>query len=114
MKGKVSFYERMTRPKTVLDVYLDPTIELPDYEDYVDNGVLMRKSVAKVYDPRVERANINAKDLSLANLIKLGATSGLKECYVHPSKLASSEGLTVGLANYVDMISMSNPEMIEK
>lgn len=113
MKGKASFFERMNRSKTVLDVHLDPTIEMPDYEDYVDNGVLTRKSVAKVFDPRKEYASLNAKDFDLSNLIKLGAVSGLKECFIHPSKLVNAEGLDAGLASYVEFISKSNPELLK-
>ncbi len=82
-------------PKALNEAYA-----MTSSEDYVENGRILKRSVAKVVDPRENFAGLKVSDFYLENVIAAGAWDTLRECKLSEGTLAGTDNVDAQLAAF--------------
>lgn len=101
---RISYFERMSTPYVMKPVDYTMPYEVYEDEQTVVDGVVVRKSVAKLVNPKEFHKDVKCTDFALENVIAAGAVDMLKPVMLHDAGLDTVDKIDGTLNEIMDQI----------
>lgn len=92
---KISHFNRCSVPSRHYRKELSAKMVMNSFDDVVEHGHIVKKSVMKTVDPKENFSGIHVSDFFLDNVISVGAIDSLKEGQVISSRLAAADNFAL-------------------